>query len=261
MKRLLAGGALVLGMALSSLALAEWTVFGDLERFRWREDVSPSLTETGPMLGLGASWTQARDLGWRLGYRGRLYFGSVDYQGSFLGTDIPASGTTEYSGFSNEAQFIYRFASGAYGPELVSGLILDYWNRQLSPDQREQYWTAALRLGLRFDSRASQAFFGAAGIKYPFWTREDAHLNEIGFNANPHLEPQGAVSLYGEAGYRLSRAWGLSAYYESYRYRESPSTPTVFNPFVPGCEAPGGCSLFQPASRADSFGLRLGYSF
>jgi hypothetical protein len=260
-RKLLAGGALVFATALSPLALADWTVFGELEHFRWREDVSPSLTETGPMLGLGANWTQNRDLGWRLGYRGRLYFGSVDYQGSFLGTDIPASGTTEYSGFSNEGQLIYRFAGAPYGPEVVSGLILDYWNRQLSPDQREQYWIAALRLGLRFDARADRAFFGSVGLKYPFWTREDAHLNEIGFNANPRLEPKGALSLYGEAGYRFSRAWSLAAYYESYRFGESAPTPTVFNPSVPGCEAPAGCSIFQPGSRADSVGLRLGYSF
>jgi opacity protein-like surface antigen len=260
LRRFVAALALAFSAA-GTAAAAGWELTGDVERFRWREDTDPRVSETGPMLGIGLNWTQQRELGWRLGYRGRLYFGSVDYQGSFLGTDIPVSGRTEYSGFSNEAQLAYRFPGAPYGPEFVSGLILDYWNRQLSPDQREQYWIAALRLGLRFDRRASPGFFGAAGVKYPFWTREDAHLTDIGFNANPRLQPKGALSLYGEAGYRLNPAWSVSAYYESYRFNESAPTPRLFNPFVPGCGAPDGCTLVQPTSRAESLGLRLGYSF
>lgn len=234
---------------------------GDLERFRWREETEPRVTESGPLFGLGLGWTQARDFGWRWGYRGRLYFGSVDYQGSFLGTNIALSGTTDYSGLSNEGQLIYRFPGSRYGMEFVSGLILDYWNRQLSADQREEYWIASLRLGLNFDRRTARGFFGGAGVKLPFWTREDAHLTEIGFNANPRLEPKGDLSLYAEAGYRFAPAWSLTAYYDGYRFRESAPTPTVVNPFVSGCGGPGGCTLVQPTSRLDSVGLRLRYSF
>lgn len=242
-------------------AAAGWDVSADLERFRWREDTEPRLTESGPVVGLGLGWTQNRDLGWRWGYRGRLYFGSVDYQGSFLGTDIPLSGTTEYTGLSNEAQLIYRLPGSASGTEFVSGLIWDYWNRQLSADQHEQYWIASLRLGVQFDQRAARGFFGGGGLKYPFWTREDAHLRDIGFSANPRLEPKGAVSLYAEAGYRFNPAWSLIGYYDSYRFRESAPTAVLVNPSVPGCGAPAGCTLVQPASRLDSFGLRLRYSF
>lgn len=212
------------------------------------------------MAGVGLAWTQDRASGWRLGYRGRLYLGSVDYQGSFLGTDIPVDGTTDYAGWSNEGRLAYRFPGNPYGAELVSGVILDYWNRQLTPDQREQYWIGALRLGLRFDRQVPRAVFGEAGIKYPFWTSEDAHLTDIGFSANPHLEPKGAASLYGELGYRFTPAWSLAGYYESWRFSASPESPRVINPGVPGCGAPG-CTLFQPASRADSVGLRLRYSF
>lgn len=247
--------------AASAPAAAGWDLSADLERFRWREEIEPALTESGPMLGLGLGWTQDRDSGWRWGYRGRLYFGSVDYQGSFLGTDIPLSGTTEYGGLSNEAQLVYRFAGSRYGLELVSGLILDYWNRQLSPDQREQYWVASFRLGLQSDRRVAPGFFGGAGVKLPFWTREDAHLTEIGFNANPRLEPKGHPSLYAEVGYRPDRAWSVIAYYDSYRFGESAATPTLVNPFVSGCSGPGGCVLAQPTSRQDSVGLRLRYSF
>lgn len=257
MRRLVAVWVLA---AASTPAAAGWDVTGDFERFRWQEQTDPPVRETGPMFALGLGWTQPRDVGWRLGYRGRVYFGSVDYQGSFLGTAIPVGGTTDYSGTSNEGRLTYRFPGNRLGMEFVSGVVLDYWNRQLSPDQREQYWIAALRLGLRFDRGVSQAFFGEAGIKQPFWTREDAHFTDIGFNANPHLEPKGATSLYGEAGYRFTPAWSLAAYYESWRFNESAQTPRLVNPDVPGCGAPG-CTLVQPASRADSVGLRLRYSF
>jgi hypothetical protein len=108
---------------------------------------------------------------------------------------------------------------------------------------------------------AARAFFGGAGVKLPFWTREDAHLADIGFDANPHLEPKGAPSLYAEAGYLLDRAWSLAAYYESYRFRESAPTPRLFNPLVSGCGAPDGCTLAQPASRLDSVGVRVRFSF
>lgn len=250
--------ALVLAAA-STSAAAAWEITGELERFRWQEDTDPRVTESGPMLGLGLRWTQDRAWGWRWGYRGRLYFGSVDYQGSFLGTDVPVSGRTDYGGLSNEGQLIYRFPGSA--AEFVGGLILDYWNRQLSPDQREQYWIAVLRLGVDFDRHAPVGFFGGGGVKLPFWTREDAHLTDIGFNANPRLEPKGEWSVYAEAGYRFDRAWSLTAYYDGYRFRESAPTPSLVNPFVSGCGAPGGCTLVQPTSRLDSVGLRLHYSF
>jgi len=246
-------------LAAASPALAEWGVSADVERFRWSEDTVPRVTETGPMLGLGLRWTQDRPYGWRLGYRGRAYFGSVDYQGSFLGTSQPASGTTDYAGMTNEGQLLYRPPGNRYGAELVSGLVWDYWNRQLSPDQREEYWVASLRLGLAFDRRRAPGFFGGAGVKLPFWTREDAHLGEIGFNANARLQPRGAASTYAEVGYRFDRRWALEAYYDSYRFKESEPTPTLANPFVPGCAA--GCALVQPASRLDRLGLRLLYLF
>jgi len=246
-------------LGFSACAHAGWSITGDVERFRWAESTNPSVTETGPMLGIGARFAQDLPAGWQFGWRGRLYFGSVDYNGALLSTNEPITGTTEYTGLSNEGQAVYRVPGSPYGLELVSGLIVDYWNRQLSSFQREQYWVGSLRLGLNADRREAIGWFGGAGLKYPFYTREDAHLTDIGFNSNPRIKPKGALSAYAEAGYRFSRNWSLTGYYESYRFKQSDSTPTVFNPDIPDCAA--GCRIFQPTSKVDSLGLRLQYNF
>ena len=254
-------GAALAALAVSAPASAGWSITGDFERFRWAESTDPRVTETGPMFGIGGRFTLERPAGWQFGWRGRLYVGSVDYDGAFLDTGAPATGTTDYTGLLNEAQAVYRLPGNRQGLELVSGLILDYWNRQLSRDQREEYWIASLRLGLQADRRESTGWFGGGGLKYPFYTREDAHLTEIGFNSNPRLEPKGEVSLYADFGYRFNRNISLAVYYDSYRFKESDPTPRLTNPFVSGCAPPGGCRLIQPTSKVDSLGLRLQYSF
>jgi hypothetical protein len=254
-------GAALAAVAVSGPAYAGWSITADLEHFRWAEKTQPRVTETGPMFGIGARFSQERPAGWQFGWRGRLYLGSVDYDGAFLDTGAPASGTTEYTGLVNEVQAAYRLPGNAQGLEFVSGLILDYWNRQLSRDQRELYWIASLRLGLQADRRESTGWFGGGGLKYPFYTREDARLTEIGFSSNPRLEPKGAVSLYADLGYRFNRNMSLAAYYDSYRFKESDPTPRITNPFISGCTPPGGCRLIQPTSNVARLGLRLQYSF
>jgi hypothetical protein len=264
-KRLL-GALLAAALTASAPAWAGWGITADVERFRWSESSAPSVTETGPMFGIGARYTQNRDAGWLFGWRGRLYFGSVDYNGALLDASAPATGRTDYSGIVNEVQAIYRLPGSPAGLELVGGLIWDYWNRQLTVFQKEQYWIASLRVGLNADRRQPTGWFGGAGVKYPFYTRQDAHLTDIDFNANPRLKPKGDFSLYADAGYRFTRHWSLTGYYDSYRFGESDPTPFLVNPFVRGCtgvppDDARGCQLVQPASKVDSLGLRLQYTF
>jgi hypothetical protein len=252
MKKALAGALVILGLALSPLAWAEWSIFGELERFRWKEHTSPTVTETGPMAGLGVRWRQDRPTGLAFGYEGRLYGGSEHYDGALLFSGTPITGTTQYSGYRNEFQATYRFAGSP--AELRLGAGYDYWNRQLSADQHEEYRVGYVRLGVDADRREATGWFGGAGVKYPFLVDEDGHFPDIGFVPNPHLTPKGEISLYGELGYRFARNWSLAGYYESYRFQESGDVLVTddgvsFTPF------------FQPRSTIDSFGLRLRYSF
>jgi hypothetical protein len=130
---------------------------------------------------------------------------------------------------------------------------LDYWNRQLTDVQKEEWWVTFARLGGEYGTRARPGMFAGGGVKYPLYVVEDAHLNDIGFDQNPKLHPGRAPSLYAEIGYRFDRQWTLSGYYDSYRFKQSPGER------VTG----GGASfiVFQPESKVDSFGLRLHLHF
>jgi hypothetical protein len=251
LKRALAAAMLGLGLALSPLARAEWSAFGELEHFRWKEDVSPRVTETGPMLGVGVRWRQERPAGLGFGFESRVYGGSVDYDGSLLFSGTPITGTTEYGGWRNELQAIYRFTGSP--AELVLGAGYDYWNRQLTPDQHEEYNVGYVRFGVQVDQRAPRGWFGGGGIKYPFFVDENAHFPEIGFVPNTHLRPQGQGSVYAELGYRFDPRWSLAGYYESYRFGES--DPVLVT------DGATTEAFFQPRSSLDSFGVRLRYSF
>jgi hypothetical protein len=155
----------------------------------------------------------------------------------------------------NEGQGIYRLAH-PLGVEFVGGLGLDYWERNILPDQKEDYSVLFLRLGVNFDPRLAQGWFAGGGVKWPFYVWENAHLNELDFNQNPPLNPRGQPSFYAQAGYRFTRQWSLIGYYDSYRFGESKAVPATHRDF------PGTTFLiFQPASNIDTLGLRVRYSF
>jgi hypothetical protein len=242
----------------SGSAWAEWSVSGEAESFRWRESTTPSVTESGPRVGIGGSWRQEKDAGWLLGWRGKVYWGSVDYDGALLFGNARATGTTEYGGMSNELQVIYRpYAGNLDKIDFVGSLGLDAWERRLSAHQKEEYTVAFARLGLEYNGRAARGWFGGGGIKKPIYTREDAHLSEIGFDQNPILRPGKDPSLYGQVGYRFSTRWSLLGYYDSYRFGQSSAATVTANRSFPGITF----RLVQPQSRMDLLGLRLQFTF
>jgi len=247
-------GALVLAAA-SAAAHAGWSVSADLEGFKWQEDGSPSVIERGARYGASWGFLQEREVGWQFAYRGQFRRGTVDYTGSFLFTGAPATTRTRYTGLVNEAQAIYRLPQPA-GFEFVGGLGLDYWERNILPEQREDYAVGFLRLGFNIDPRADRGWFGGGGVKLPFYVYEDAHLDELGFQQNEKLEPKGEWSFYAQAGYRFTARWSLIGYYDGYRFGESKAVR------VSSSSSPGTTFLiFQPASTVDSVGLKLQYEF
>ena len=246
--------ALLAGWA--AAANAGWSASLDLERFRWQEDTDPKVTEVGPRLGFTLEYEQLRAAGWQFAYRGQFRYGTVDYTGSFLFTGGTATARVEYTGLVNEAQGIYRFPDSPFGLELVGGLGWDYWQRNILPDQKEDYSVLFLRTGLNLDPRSPRGWFGGAGVKFPFYVSENAHLNELGFDQNPRLEPKGQASPYAQLGYRFGPQWSLIGYYDSYRFGESQTVPATSS------TSPGTTFLiFQPASRVDTYGVRARYSF
>ncbi len=241
----------ILLAAASAPAWAQWSIDGKVERFRWEEKTQPRVTETGPRFGLGLGYTQNKTAGWMFAYKGEFYGGDVKYRGATLLTGEPVESTTSYTGLLNELQAIYRSSGG--GAQIVTGLGLDYWNRQLTPDQHEEWYVYYVRAGAEFGGRLTHGLFAGAGIKYPVYIYEDAHLGEIGFDSNPKLHPGRAPSFYADLGYRLGRRWTVLAYYDAYRFKESPQVRT----------SSGGQNfiVFQPESTVDTFGLRVRYHF
>jgi hypothetical protein len=242
-------------LAFSAAAQAGWWLSGDLESFRWEEAGSPKVTEKGPRYGVGWGFAWERPAGWQWAYRGEFRRGTVDYTGVFLFSGQPTTARVQYTGLVNEGQGIYRLAH-PLGVEFVGGLGLDYWERNILPDQKEDYGVVFLRLGVNFDPRAAQGWFGGGGVKLPLYVAENAHLQELGFDQNPHLEPKGKPSLYAQGGYRFTPNWSGILYYDSYRFGESAAVRTT------GAACPASsCLLFQPASTINTYGLKLQYNF
>lgn len=240
--------------AWAAAANAGWSVSLDVEQFRWQEATSPTVTETGPRAGFSLEYEQLRPAGWQFAYRGQFRRGTVDYAGTFLFTGGAATARTEYIDLVNEAQAIYRFAGRPF--ELVGGIGWDVWQRNILPDQKENYSVLFLRLGATFDPRNTRGWLASGGLKVSFYAYENAHLDELGFNQNPPLEPKGKPSLYGQAGYRFSQQWSVIGYYDSYRFGESNGVTAT------RADSPGRTFVvFQPASSVDTLGLRLRYTF
>ena len=246
--------ALGLSLCVSLPAAAEFSMSLGVESFRWDEATTPSVSEDGPLLALGIAYTQEKDAGLLFAYRGRAYLGDVDYNGAGLFTGQPIQGTTTYTGMSNEVQARWRVpAENQYRTDLLFAVGLDVWERQLTSFQSEDYRVGFFRLGAEATPAGKAGWTLGAGVKYPFYVDEDAHLNEIGFDSNPTLKPEGNVSFFAQFGYYFNEKIRLIAYYDSFDFDESPQEPVSFN----GTQG----FVFQPASEMRIIGLKLDYRF
>lgn len=224
------------------------------EYYSWTEDTTPEVRERGGMIALALEYTRPRDAGLLWGYRGKLYFGSVNYEGSTLfPPHDPISSTTEYAGTSQEGQIRYRFNIGNQrGLDLVVGAGVDLWQRKLSVSQQEDFVIGFARLGIESE-RDGEGWLWGGGLKYPFHTWEDAHLDKIGFDSNPVLTPGKEISPYFHVGYRFEPL-AVVFYVDSFRFSRSPYEPVTHS-------TQGAQLIFQPASTRYMAGLRLVFAF
>ena len=235
------------------------SIGGSIEDYRWQETIdAPPLSpqETGQRYAIHIKWNQDKERGVIMGYRGKFYAGQVHYDTFTQSTYTPVATTTQYSGAVHEGQMYYRFDNAALKLDLVGGLGLDTWERSIANkgyNQIEDFLIIYLRSGIHIDQPAERGFHGAGGLKYPVYTWEDAHLDNLGYTSNPTLKPGKAVSLYGELGYRISKRWDITGYYDSWRFKRS---DTVFT-------TDGGnlVGIYQPESRMDAYGVTVQYLF
>jgi hypothetical protein len=249
--------AVLLGAAalLPSIARAELTLSAEAAYLKWKEVTDPVVKETGPLYGLGLAYTQNRDTGALFAYRGKLWGGKVDYEGATLFGGTPINSTTSYTGLGNELQARWRKPGKPDGYlDGVLGAGLDLWRRSLSSVQKEDYAIAYLRLGVESGTDDFSKWGVSVGFKYPVWTYENAHLDEIGFDSNPILHPGRELSPYGSLGYRLTPKLKFVAFYDGFRF--SKSSPVQVNEVAQGL---GPTTLVQPASSMSIFGIRVEY--
>jgi len=242
----------------SGAARAEWSGSVEYQRFKWSEP-SIGVTETGPLLGLGLDWRVEKPSSWQFAWRGKYYFGTVDYDGSTLVGGQPIQGSVDYDGLYNEFQASYPLES-TRTVRAQFGLGLDYWNRQLTAVQREEWYVYFLRSGVDWGNRLQQGWFAGGGLKYPFYVVQDPHARSIGFDQDVKLHPKGRWSFYADVGYRLTPNFTVGAFYDSYRFDQSARVAVSGRTCQESFGVPD-CGLLQPASNADMVGLRLTLRF
>ena len=240
---------------LPSMACAELTLSGAVDYLSWKETTTPEVKETGPLYALGIAYTQDRDAGALFAYRGKLWGGSVTYDGATLFGGTPVESTTNYIGASNELQVRWRVPGKPGGNiDSVLGAGLDVWRRSLSSVQNEDYAIGYLRLGVESGTDNSSTWSVSLGLKYPFWTYQNAHLDQIGFDSNPILHPGKEISPFGSLGYRFTPTLQIVGYYDGCRFGRS--APVQANEVATG---QGPTTLVQPATTMSVFGIRLEY--
>ncbi len=245
----------------SPWAQAESSIGGSIEDYHWQEtiDNAPlSPTEYGLRYAVHLKWVQDRERGLLFGYRGKLYAGKVHYDTFYQISGLPVATTTQYSGAIHEAQFSYRVnMANSHKLDYVGGLGLDTWQRSIGNNgfkQIEDFLIVYVRGGITLDKFGkTPGFHGGGGLKYPLYTREDAHLDNQGYDSNPILTPGKDISLYAELGYRIGKDWDVLGYYDSWRFKRS---NTVI-------ASRGGVlwEISQPQSSMDAYGIKAMYSF
>ena len=248
-------------LAVTSSAQAAWDAGGGLEDYQWKEypdGGTGTPRESGTRTALFVDWTQDGDRGALFAWRAKVYGGTVNYDTFQQSTGAPVSTKTDYGGAVNEGQFFYRDNLGTYKLDYLGGLGLDFWRRSIrntGGDQVENYYILFLRAGLRLaKSRQEAGLHGEIGIKYPISTRENAHLDSVGYTSNPTISPQGAVSGYAELGYRINARFDVLGYYDSWRFGRSANVAATDT-------AGTAWWIWQPKSNMDALGIKLLVSF
>ncbi|TBR20602.1 MAG: hypothetical protein EPO63_09575 [Candidatus Nitrosotenuis sp.] len=257
----------VFWLASPNNAFAEMRVTAGVERYSWGEYSGGGklLDESGPRFALGLEWLMEGRSGLLFGYNGRLYYNDVTYNGrDSNGTAF--STTTNYQGMLNEGVLHYR-VDADIKPEdtdrhyldLVAGLGLDYWVRDIKGDgvvtgYKETYTIGFLRAGLAM-LPVKSGLEVAAGLKYPLYLNEKAGFQSAGLaDADLVLTPKPDVSYYGSLGWRFNNGLSVTFDFDSYRFKESDPVSYTLGGVAAG-------SKVQPESRMEVYTFKVGYSF
>jgi len=263
--KMIVAWAVFLQFGASQTPAGDFDLYLALEDYQWQEFVHGSrlLEESGFLYGLGFVYSTELDDHLTLRPAAEIFGGTVDYEGQTV-TRLAASTDTNYFGVKVECDLGRRYRSGRnLVIEPFGGLGLRAWTRDLedttlsdgtpASGYPEDWVSLYGRLGLRGSGElsAQKRFFAQAGVKAPLYNRMTAYQSEIG-GQDLTFHPGKQPSFFAEAGVRTERFTG-SIFYEGIRFEQSESIITI--------EGLEEFENFQPESRADLYGVKLGVAF
>ena len=225
------------------------------EYFYWQEEHNGRklLHESGFRFGLELSYKEPKDRGWLWAARGKVYFGAVDYDGQTWG-GTPLKMTTDYYGGLLELRYGHRWGWGEKQYlDLMGGAGVEGWERSGNggaPPGYSEYWIPIyLKAGLDLAPKET-GWVGALGLKLPVYTTQVADLEKFGLGTAT-LHPGPMVSGYAEAGYKFTKHFSLTTFFDSYWFKQS-SAASSNN---------GTVIVFQPESKSFEAGAKVGWTF
>lgn len=179
---------------------------------------------------------------WQSDFAGRIYSGTVEYNGENQSGVKTEPTDTDYDGIRLEAGFSYypqqHGGSGQTGLRMAVGG--DTWRRNIhdsrTADGRfvsgyiENYTIIYGLLGVLYRDSAQWSL--NLGVKYPFYTNEVVELKAIGYDSDVTLKPKGRLSLHADFGYQFTPNWGGQLYFDSYRFAKSDSVANFYQPEI-----------------------------
>ncbi|MBN2539580.1 MAG: autotransporter domain-containing protein [Deltaproteobacteria bacterium] len=239
-------------------AATEADIYVKFESFTWKEysdGGSQLLKESGPISTLGVSIKSDFANSLTLKAKGELFMGSIDYDGQTQ-AGTPVNTDTDYSGFKIEADIgkIFMVAEKS-SLEPFAGLGWKSWLRDLKSTSNafgyEETWSIVYaQLGVRGDRVFSKQLkiFAEAGLNFPIYNENVVDLG----GSTVTIEPGKEVSLFAEAGFKW-RNLKASFFYEGMRFSKSGVEFIEYAGDIYG--------FYQPESKADIFGVRIGIAF
>ena len=238
--------------------------------YTWKEYVGEEqiLKESGSMLGvgmiIGAKYFEGSAGALSLRGQAEIFGGEVGYDGETQPPDImPVTTNVTYFGGMGKATLGWRVPLGEQSSlEYFAGIDGRWWMRDLQETTTiegsgntvyvagvTEYWTVVSSLiGARVDVKfeGDWQLFGEVTARYPFYVENSIDDYYLGtFNLNP----DGEWSVIAELGF--GNRWVRPAiYYERLELSKSPPESGGFMKYV-----------YQPDSRSDIFGIRIGIAF
>lgn len=235
-----------------AIAAGETAVYLKVENFLWKEyrdSGAQILEESGPLLGLGLSgkWDVDQSMGARC--LAEIFGGSVNYDGQTQG-GTPAKTDTDYLGVKVEGDVGPKFmVAGQASFEPFVGIGYKWWKRSIKSTAAatggDEIWSSIYaRLGGRVELPFSEKMqvFAEAGMIMPVYNKNKVDLLDV------TLEPGNAVSAFGEVGLKWLQL-KASVFYEGMRFDKSDLVTK------------SGVIIWQPESKADIYGVKLGMAF